>query len=72
MTTSTRPTRAEEQMQLNRTRSPRRSSAWILAGAVVALGVSAPASARAQVPARFYWKTLSGSSAVPTSMQRRR
>ena len=65
MTTSTRSTRAEKQMQLNRTRSPRRSSAWILAGVVVALGVSAPASARAQVPARFYWKTLSGSSAVP-------
>ena len=32
---------------------------------VVALGVLGPAPASAQVPARFYWKTLSGGSAVP-------
>jgi hypothetical protein len=32
---------------------------------VVALGALAPARASAQVPPRFYWKTLSGANAVP-------
>jgi hypothetical protein len=32
---------------------------------VVALGALAPAGASAQVPPRFYWKTLSGANAVP-------
>jgi hypothetical protein len=33
--------------------------------ALVALGGLAPAPASAQVPPRFYWKTLSGANAVP-------
>jgi len=32
---------------------------------VVALGALGPAGASAQVPPRFYWKTLSGANAVP-------
>jgi hypothetical protein len=32
---------------------------------VLALGALCPSQARAQVPARFYWKSLSGGSAVP-------
>jgi hypothetical protein len=40
------------------------SSRWI-AAATLALGALAPLSASAQVPGRFYWKTLSGASAVP-------
>jgi hypothetical protein len=32
---------------------------------LVALGALGPARASAQVPARFYWKTLSGANAVP-------
>jgi hypothetical protein len=65
MTAMTQPTRTGEQMHVRQTRSPHRVSPWLLAGAVVALGVSSPVPAAAQVPARFYWKTLSGSSAVP-------
>jgi Putative MetA-pathway of phenol degradation len=37
---------------------------WVVA-ATLAIGVLCPPQALAQVPARFYWKTLSGASAVP-------
>jgi len=36
-----------------------------LVAAVLALGALCPPFAQAQVPARFYWKSLSGGSAVP-------
>jgi len=36
-----------------------------LVATVLALGVLCPPLAQAQVPARFYWKSLSGGSAVP-------
>ncbi|HOX19917.1 MAG TPA: transporter [Gemmatimonadales bacterium] len=65
MTAMTQPTRAGEQMHLRQTRSPHRVSPWLLAMAVMGLLVCVPTGAPAQVPARFYWKTLSGSSAVP-------
>ena len=43
------------------------SMGWVraIAATVVAAGVLLPHAAQAQVPARFYWKTLSGGSAVP-------
>jgi len=43
------------------------SVVWLrrIVAAVVALGVLCPPFAQAQVPARFYWKSLSGGSAVP-------
>jgi hypothetical protein len=37
----------------------------MVAAAVLAMGALCPPPAQAQVPARFYWKTLSGASAVP-------
>jgi Putative MetA-pathway of phenol degradation len=37
---------------------------WVVA-AMLAMGVLCPPQALAQVPARFYWKTLSGGNAVP-------
>jgi hypothetical protein len=44
----------------------RRIARWPLALAtLVALGALGPAQASAQVPPRFYWKTLSGANAVP-------
>jgi len=41
--------------------------AWLrlVVAALLALGALCPMQARAQVPARFYWKSLSGGSAVP-------
>jgi hypothetical protein len=44
-----------------------RSSAWlrVIAAAVLAIGALGPPQAQAQVPGRFYWKTLSGANAVP-------
>ena len=41
--------------------------AWLrlVAATMVTVGVVGPPQALAQVPARFYWKTLSGASAVP-------
>jgi len=44
-----------------------KTSAWLgmVAAAVLAMGALCPPPAQAQVPARFYWKTLSGASAVP-------
>jgi hypothetical protein len=36
-----------------------------MAGAVFVLGLACATQATAQIPARFYWKTLSGASAVP-------
>ena len=41
--------------------------AWLrlVVAAMLALGALCPLQARAQVPARFYWKSLSGGSAVP-------
>ena len=48
-------------------RGPMRHGAWCLWALAVALTVGAlwPSPATAQVPARFYWKTLSGANAVP-------
>lgn len=40
-----------------------------LAAATVALAMICPLSARAQVPPRFYWKSLSGANAVPVIYQ---
>jgi hypothetical protein len=37
----------------------------MVAATVLAMGALAPPQALAQMPARFYWKTLSGASAVP-------
>jgi len=46
--------------------SKRRGARSALAlAAVLALGALGPQPASAQVPARFYWKTLSGANAVP-------
>jgi hypothetical protein len=46
--------------------SRRRVARWPLAlASVVALGALVPAPASAQVPPRFYWKSLSGANAVP-------
>jgi hypothetical protein len=46
--------------------SKTRVARWPLAlASLVALGALAPVPASAQVPPRFYWKTLSGASAVP-------
>jgi len=44
-----------------------KSPAWLrmVAATVLAMGALAPPPSSAQVPARFYWKTLSGASAVP-------
>jgi hypothetical protein len=38
---------------------------WSIAAAMLVTGALAAQQAQAQVPARFYWKTLSGASAVP-------
>ena len=45
----------------------RKLLAWLRLGVatVLATGALCPPPARAQVPARFYWKTLSGANAVP-------
>jgi len=44
-----------------------KTPAWLrmVAATVLAMGALAPPPSSAQVPARFYWKTLSGASAVP-------
>ena len=43
-----------------------KTSAWLrIAATVLALGVLAPPTSLAQVPGRFYWKTLSDGNAVP-------
>ena len=38
---------------------------WLAVVSVLAVGALCPPQASAQVPARFYWKTLSGANAVP-------
>ena len=38
---------------------------WLMVTTMLALGALCPPLALAQVPARFYWKTLSGANAVP-------
>ncbi len=38
---------------------------WLFLVSVLAVGALCPPQASAQVPARFYWKTLSGANAVP-------
>jgi len=47
--------------------SPMKQFAWLRLVATMMLGMAAlvPLQALAQVPGRFYWKTLSGGSAVP-------
>ena len=44
-----------------------KTSAWLrtVAATVLAVGALCPPQSLAQVPGRFYWKTLSGGSAVP-------
>jgi hypothetical protein len=44
--------------------SRRAGWSWVVA-AMLAMGAICPPQALAQVPARFYWKTLSGANAVP-------
>jgi hypothetical protein len=58
---------AKEPRVMNDESGSRRSfaRASLALACVVALGTLAPARASAQVPARFYWKTLSGANAVP-------
>lgn len=46
-------------------RTPNAMSLLLLAGAVMACGVTWAPAASAQVPPRFYWKSLSGAQAVP-------
>jgi len=48
-------------------RDPMKPVAWlrILAATMLALGALCPPQALAQVPARFYWKSLSDANAVP-------
>ena len=38
---------------------------WLVVATMLAVGALCPAQAMAQVPARFYWKTLSDANAVP-------
>jgi hypothetical protein len=38
---------------------------WLAVAAMLAMGALCPPQTLAQVPARFYWKTLSGANAVP-------
>jgi hypothetical protein len=38
---------------------------WLVVATMLAMGVLCPPQTVAQVPARFYWKTLSGTNAVP-------
>jgi hypothetical protein len=38
---------------------------WLAVAAMLAMGALCPPQTPAQVPARFYWKTLSGANAVP-------
>ncbi len=42
---------------------------YVLVATVIAIGALFPPQAPAQVPARFYWKTLSDSNAVPVIFQ---
>jgi hypothetical protein len=48
-------------------KSPIKPVAWLrlIVAVMLTLGVFCPQQTLAQVPARFYWKTLSGASAVP-------
>lgn len=47
---------------------PASRSRWIVL-AMLAVGALGPLEAPAQVPARFYWKTLSGANAVPLILE---
>jgi hypothetical protein len=42
---------------------------WLIVATMFAMGALCPPQALAQVPARFYWKTLSGANAVPLIVQ---
>jgi hypothetical protein len=48
-------------------RGPMKTVAWLrlVVAAMLAMGMFCPPQASAQVPARFYWKTLVGSEALP-------
>jgi hypothetical protein len=52
---------------MNKDRVPMNASSWgwRIAATMFAMTVLGPQPAQAQVPARFYWKTLSGGNAVP-------
>ena len=43
----------------------RRAGLSLVVTALLVMGAFCPPQALAQVPARFYWKTLSGADAVP-------
>ena len=47
--------------------NPMKPAAWLrlAAAAILSLGALCPPQASAQVPARFYWKSLAGANAVP-------
>jgi hypothetical protein len=47
--------------------NPKKPAAWLrlAAATILSLGALCPPQASAQVPARFYWKSLTGANAVP-------
>ena len=51
--------------------SPLKPVAWfrLVIATVLAMGILCPLQSLAQVPARFYWKPLSGTNAVPVIVQ---
>jgi hypothetical protein len=57
----------EEGDLMKNDKGPMKPVAWLslFVAAMLAMGVLSPPQALAQVPARFYWKTLSGANAVP-------
>lgn len=52
---------------MNYSSSPMKQVAWmpLVVATMLIIGVLCPPQALAQLPARFYWKTLSGANAVP-------
>jgi len=42
---------------------------WLVVATILAIGVLCPPQALAQLPARFYWKTLSDANAVPVVVE---
>jgi len=52
---------------MNNSSSPMKQVAWmpLVVATMLIIGMLCPPQALAQMPARFYWKTLSGANAVP-------
>lgn len=56
-------------MRIEKSHMKQRQWLWVIVAVMFIAGILCPLQSQAQAPARFYWKTLSGTNAVPLILE---